>query len=161
MKIQTQCELLQMVVICTQCLLSIPPCEPSPLTSDQGKVKLWGKPKYPVCTHEGWIVRPFLFRPHTPECITKRKKKKTSSDGHERTIISSVIRLHVNRLKIDNSSASKTWAPSAFHSCNICHKNDRKTQSSLSFGCVFIVTWQEGGDLIPVLCNILQYIGIL
>lgn len=35
-QMQIQCIWLQMVAICTQCLLSLLPCEPSPLTSDKG-----------------------------------------------------------------------------------------------------------------------------
>lgn len=66
---QIQCVLLQMVVICTQCLLSFLPCEPSPLTSDQEEVRLQGKPKYPVSKHEGWAL-PFQAT-HTPECTTQ------------------------------------------------------------------------------------------
>lgn len=61
---QMQCVLLQMVVICTQCLLSVPPCEPSHLTSDQGKVRLQGKPKYPVSA-QGFKALP-LQATHTP-----------------------------------------------------------------------------------------------
>lgn len=66
---QIQCVLLQMVVICTQCLLSFLPCEPSPLTSDQEEVRLQGKPKYPVSKHEGWAL-PFQAT-HTPEYTTQ------------------------------------------------------------------------------------------
>lgn len=110
-QMQIQCVLLQMVVICTQCLLSFLPCEHhlSPLTKES---KTAGETQI-SCEHTLGVdcqALPFQAT-HTPECTTETLVQmvhaQTCKDTHQ-TIIPSLIRLHVNGLERGNSSAFKT-----------------------------------------------------
>lgn len=68
-QMQIQCIWLQMVAICTQCLLSVLPCEPSPLTSDKG-MDCRENPNILWAHIRG---RTFLFRSQAHTAIEKKK----------------------------------------------------------------------------------------